>query len=52
MFKSWFSSFFVQVFPPSPNRAARERAYLNGAVSRYDLESREREIEQGKFAQV
>ena len=52
MSRSWLSSFFAQVFPPSPNRAARERAYLNGAVSRYDLESREREVERGKFAQA
>ena len=49
---SWLSRFFEQVFPQSPNRAARERAYLNGAVSRYDLEAREREVERGKFAQA
>jgi hypothetical protein len=29
--------------------AARERAYLDAAVSRYDLERREREIERGLF---
>jgi hypothetical protein len=29
--------------------AALERAYLNAAVSRYDLERREREIDQGLF---
>jgi hypothetical protein len=29
--------------------AALERAYLNAAVSRYDLERREREVERGLF---
>jgi hypothetical protein len=29
--------------------AELERAYLNAAVSRYDLERREREIERGLF---
>ena len=29
----------------------RERAYLNAAVSRYDLERREREVEHGLFRQ-
>lgn len=36
-----------------PNRTTRreaELAYLNRAVSIYDLERREREIEQGRFA--
>lgn len=31
------------------NRRDRELAYLNGAVDRYDLEAREREIERGLF---
>ena len=34
-----------------PSRADRERAYLDGAVSRYDLECREREIGAGRFRQ-
>jgi hypothetical protein len=29
--------------------AELERAYLNAAVSRYDLERREREVERGLF---
>lgn len=33
-----------------PSRSQLERAYLEGAVSRIDLERREREIEQGLFA--
>ena len=37
-------------FPALPSRAAREMAYLNGSVSLYDLESRERDIARGKFA--
>lgn len=32
------------------DRRALERDYLNAAVSLYDLERREREIEQGLFA--
>ncbi|MEZ5796446.1 MAG: hypothetical protein R3D63_02460 [Paracoccaceae bacterium] len=31
------------------NQQELERAYLNAAVSRYDLECREREVQQGKF---
>jgi hypothetical protein len=50
MFKSWFSGFLGHVFTNGVDRASRERAYLNAAVSRYDLESREREIDRGKFA--
>ena len=50
MSKSWFSGFVARMFRQGPNRAARERAYLEAAVSRYDLESREREVERGKFA--
>ena len=37
-------------FVPTLSRDARELAYLNGSVSLYDLESREREISRGKFA--
>ncbi len=33
-----------------PDRRALEQAYLNQAVSLYDLEQREREIAQGLFA--
>lgn len=33
-----------------PDRQALEQAYLNAAVSLYDLERREREIENGLFA--
>jgi len=33
-----------------PSRSQLERAYLEGAVSRIDLERREREVEQGMFA--
>ncbi|MBI1169791.1 DUF3563 domain-containing protein [bacterium] len=41
---------FRRIFPALPSRAERERAYLDGSVSRYDLEFREREIARGKFA--
>jgi hypothetical protein len=43
-------SFLNQLFPRRQSRHDREMAYLNGAVSLYDLECREREIAQGKFA--
>lgn len=33
----------------TPSRGERERAYLNASVSRYDLECRQRQIEQGLF---
>lgn len=33
----------------APSRSKLERAYLDGAVSRYDLERREREIDAGLF---
>lgn len=36
----------------TPSDAERERAYLNAAVSRFDLERREREIENGLFRHV
>lgn len=32
-----------------PRRIDLERAYLNASVSRYDLERRQREVEQGLF---
>jgi hypothetical protein len=32
-----------------PSRADLERAYLEGASSRYDLERRERDIDAGRF---
>lgn len=35
---------------PRPTRREAELAYLNEAVSLYDLERREREIARGKFA--
>lgn len=43
-------SFFAQLFPRGMTRSEAERAYLNGSVSRYDLECRERDIARGKFA--
>ncbi|MGO4907360.1 DUF3563 family protein [Pseudorhodobacter sp. W20_MBD10_FR17] len=43
-------TFLKRLFPRRPNRNDLERAYLNQAVSLYDLECREREIDQGKFA--
>lgn len=41
---------FRRIFPALPRRADRELAYLNGSVSRYDLQCREQEIARGKFA--
>lgn len=38
------------LFPRRQNRRDAEMAYLNAAVSLYDLERREREIAGGKFA--
>lgn len=38
------------LFPRVKSRQDVEREYLNGAVSLYDLECREREISRGKFA--
>lgn len=32
-----------------PSAADRERAYLEGAADRYDLEMRMREIDRGRF---
>ena len=40
----------TQLFPRIPSQDARERAYLDGSVSIYDLECRERDIARGKFA--
>lgn len=36
----------------APSLRERERAYLAAAVSRYDLERREREIDSGLFRQA
>lgn len=41
---------FRNLFPHRQNRREAELAYLNQAVSRYDLEQRERDIERGRFA--
>jgi hypothetical protein len=49
-YRSNSMSFLKRLFPRSPNRQDLERAYLNQAVSLYDLECREREIAHGKFA--
>ena len=41
---------FLKLFPRRQSRREAEIAYLNGAVSLYDLECREREIDRGLFA--
>lgn len=41
---------FRNLFPRRQSRRDAELAYLNAAVSRYDVECREREITAGKFA--
>lgn len=41
---------FRNLLPHRQTRREAELAYLNQAVSLYDLERREREIAQGKFA--
>lgn len=41
---------FQTLFPRRQTRQDAELAYLNAAVSLYDLERREREIAGGKFA--
>jgi alpha-ketoglutarate-dependent taurine dioxygenase len=41
---------FRNLFPRRQSRREAELAYLNGAVSLYDLEQREREIDRGRFA--
>lgn len=43
---------FRTLFPLRQTRREAELAYLNQAVSRYDLEQREREIDHGKFARL
>lgn len=40
---------FARLFPRPASRHDREMAYLNEAVSLYDLERRERDIDRGKF---
>ncbi len=35
-----------------PTQSERELAYLNGAVDRYDLEQRQRQIDGGMFRTV
>ncbi len=42
-------SFIARMFAPAKTRREIEEAYLNQSVSRYDLERRMKEIEQGKF---
>ena len=43
-------SYLRHLFPRRLSRREAELGYLNAAVSRNDLERREREIDQGKFA--
>ena len=43
-------SFLQSLFPRRQTRREAELAYLAQSVSLYDLERREREIMQGKFA--
>lgn len=43
-------SFLKRLFPRALSRQELERAYLNQAVSLYDLECRQRDIDHGKFA--
>lgn len=40
---------FKSILTPAPTLRERERAYLAAAVSRYDPERREREVELGLF---
>ena len=47
---SSLSRLLARWVPAAASRAAREMAYLNAAVSLCDLERRERDIAQGKFA--
>lgn len=42
--------FILEFLRQRPGRREAELAYLSEAVSRYDLERREREIAGGKFA--
>lgn len=41
---------FLNLFHPRQSRRDAELAYLNAAVSLYDLERRERDIARGIFA--
>jgi hypothetical protein len=43
-------TFIKRLFKRRPDRQELERAYLNEAVSLYDLECRQRDIDHGKFA--
>lgn len=43
------TNLLTRMFPKPASRQQREMAYLNEAVSIYDLESREREVSRGKF---
>ena len=43
---------FLKLLSRRKTRHEAELEYLHGAVSRYDLECREREIDAGRFAQV
>ncbi len=43
-------TFLRRIFPRQPSRQEVERGYLDQAVSLYDLERRQRDIEHGKFA--
>jgi hypothetical protein len=43
-------SLFRTLFAPRKSRAEFEHDYLCAAVSRYDLEQREREVARGRFA--
>lgn len=45
-------TFLKRLFPRQQSRQDLERAYLDQSVSLYDLECRERDIEQGKFAGI
>jgi hypothetical protein len=45
-------TFLKRLFTRHETRREAEMAYLNAAVSRYDLERRERDIALGKFAGV
>jgi hypothetical protein len=47
-----FSRIIARIIPKIGTRDDLERAYLDGSVSLYDLECREREIDRGKFAHV
>ena len=44
------TNLLTRMFPKRQTRQQREMAYLNEAVSIYDLECREREIDRGRFS--